>query len=436
MEGWLQRRLAKAGPISFIAVAGLAGYCAYFSMYAFRKPFTAATFDVVPGWHFLLDYKIALVIAQAVGYAASKLIGVKVISEIEPRRRGWAILGLIGAGWLALIAFAVVPAPWNVAFLFLNGLPLGMIWGLVFGYMEGRRTSEVLGAILCASFILSSGVVKSVGAWMLNSVHVTDFWMPAATGAVFFPLLFLSVWVLSQLPPPDPEDEAERVKRAPMTSQERGAFLRLYAPGVIMLVVAYVLLTAFRDFRDNFAAEVWTALGYGKEAGIFSASELPVAVISLVALGAIMAVRDNLRALMVIHAIVFAGFVLLGLSTLAFQAHLLPAIPWMILAGAGLYMAYTPFNAMLFDRLIAYSGRVATAGYLIYVADASGYVGSVALLLWRNFGGFKMDWLQFFTLSAYGTSVVGAVLTAFAAIYFRTRAQRGQAASLTPRTAS
>ena len=436
MEGWLQRRLAKAGPISFIAVAGLAGYCAYFSMYAFRKPFTAATFDVVPGWHFLLDYKIALVIAQAIGYAASKLIGVKVISEIEPRRRGWAILGLIGAGWLALVAFALVPAPWNVAFLFLNGLPLGMIWGLVFGYMEGRRTSEVLGAILCASFILSSGVVKSVGAWMLNSLHVTDFWMPAATGAVFFPLLFLSVWVLSQLPPPDPEDEAERVKRAPMTSQERGAFLRLYAPGVIMLVVAYVLLTAFRDFRDNFAAEVWTALGYGKEAGIFSASELPVAVISLVALGAIMAVRDNLRALMVIHAIVFAGFVLLGLSTLAFQAHLLPAIPWMILAGAGLYMAYTPFNAMLFDRLIAYSGRVATAGYLIYVADASGYVGSVALLLWRNFGGFKMDWLQFFTLSAYGTSVVGAVLTAFAAIYFRTRAQRGQTASLTPRTAS
>jgi len=436
MEGWLQRRLAKAGPISFIAVAGLAGYCAYFSMYAFRKPFTAATFDVVPGWHFLLDYKIALVIAQAIGYAASKLIGVKVISEIEPRRRGWAILGLIGAGWLALVAFALVPAPWNVAFLFLNGLPLGMIWGLVFGYMEGRRTSEVLGAILCASFILSSGVVKSVGAWMLNSLHVTDFWMPAATGAVFFPLLFLSVWVLSQLPPPDPEDEAERVKRAPMTSQERGAFLRLYAPGVIMLVVAYVLLTAFRDFRDNFAAEVWTALGYGKEAGIFSASELPVAVISLVALGAIMAVRDNLRALMVIHAIVFAGFALLGLSTLAFQAHLLPAIPWMILAGAGLYMAYTPFNAMLFDRLIAYSGRVATAGYLIYVADASGYVGSVALLLWRNFGGFKMDWLQFFTLSAYGTSVVGAVLTAFAAIYFRTRAQRGQTASLTPRTAS
>jgi len=104
----------------------------------------------------------------------------------------------------------------------------------------------------------------------------------------------------------------------------------------------------------------------------------------------------------------------------------------MILAGAGLYMAYTPFNAMLFDRLIAFSGRVATAGFLIYVADAAGYAGSVGLLLWRNFGGFKLDWLQFFTLAAYGTSVVGAVLTAMAAVYFRGRASASASSPIAP----
>jgi hypothetical protein len=418
MGDWLRRGLARANPIVFVAVAGIAGYCAYFSMYAFRKPFSAATFDVVPGWHFLLDYKIALVLAQAAGYALSKMIGVKVISEIEPARRGAAILGLIGTSWLALVAFALVPAPWNVAALFFNGLPLGMIWGLVFGYMEGRRVSEILGAILCASFILSSGVVKSVGAWLLHGVHITPFWMPAAVGALFAPLLLISVWVLGQLPPPDAEDEAERVKRAPMDAKERAAFLRAYWPGMLMLVAAYVLLTAFRDFRDNFAAEIWTALGYGKEAGMFTASELPVAAISLVALGALMVVRDNLRALMWIHGLVVAGFVLLGVCTWAFQAHLLSPLAWMIAAGAGLYLAYTPFNAMLFDRLIAYSGRIATAGFLIYVADASGYVGSAALLVWRNFGAVQMNWLQFFILSAYATSAVGAVLSAMAGVYF------------------
>jgi hypothetical protein len=413
--------LARANPALFTIFAGLAGFCAYFAMYAFRKPFSAATFDAVPGWNVLLDYKIALVLAQVAGYALSKMIGVKVISEIDPAQRGRAILGLIGLSWLALVAFAVVPAPWNVAALFLNGLPLGMIWGLVFGYMEGRRVSEVLGAILCASFIVSSGVVKSVGAWLMHTAHVDRFWMPAATGALFMPLLLLSVWALSQLPPPSPADEAERVRRAPMDADQRAAFLAVYGPGIALLVLSYILLTALRDFRDNFAAEIWTALGYGGQSAMFTQSELPVAAVALAALAAVMAVRDNRRALLVIHGVVAAGFLILGGSTLAFQAHMLSPLAWMILTGAGLYMAYTPFNAMLFDRLIAFSGRVATAGFLIYIADASGYLGSVALLLWRNFGVVDLNWLQFFVLSIYATSIAGIVCVVLAAVYFQRR---------------
>jgi hypothetical protein len=415
----LRQGLARANPALFTIFAGLAGFCAYFAMYAFRKPFSAATFDAVPGWNILLDYKIALVLAQVAGYALSKMIGVKVISEIDPARRGRAILGLIGLSWFALVAFAVIPAPWNVAALFLNGLPLGMIWGLVFGYMEGRRVSEVLGAILCASFIVSSGVVKSVGAWLMQTAHVDRFWMPAATGALFMPLLLVSVWALSQLPPPSPADEAERVRRAPMDAGQRAAFLAVYGPGVALLVLSYILLTALRDFRDNFAAEIWTALGYGGQSAMFTQSELPVAAVALAALAAVMAVRDNRRALLVIHGVVAAGFLILGGSTLAFQAHMLSPLAWMVLTGAGLYMAYTPFNAMLFDRLIAFSGRVATAGFLIYVADASGYLGSVALLLWRNFGVVDLNWLQFFVLSIYATSLAGIVCVALAAAYFQ-----------------
>ena len=117
--------------------------------------------------------------------------------------------------------------------LFLNGLPLGMIWGLLFGYMEGRRVSEALGAILCASFILSSGVVKSVGAFLLLRFHFSPFGMPAATGAVFTPLLLVSVWLLAQMPPPSAADEAERVKRAPMHGSDRAAFLKAYLPGLV-----------------------------------------------------------------------------------------------------------------------------------------------------------------------------------------------------------
>jgi len=410
--------LAQANPVVFVLFAGLAGFCAYFSMYAFRKPFTAATFDVVPGWDFALDYKIALVIAQVAGYALSKLIGVKVIAEMRAERRALAIVLLIGASWLALVLFAVTPAPWNVAALFLNGLPLGLIWGLVFGFMEGRRTSEVLGAILCASFILSSGVVKSVGKALMEHQHVSPFWMPAAVGEVFMPLLAVSVLALAALPPPSPADEAERVARRPMMAGERAAFLARHWPVLALLIAAYVLLTAFRDLRDNFAAEIWRALGYGDAASVFTASEGPVAVLSLVAMGVLIAVKNNGRALLLMHGVILAGFALLGLSTLAFQHGLMSPIAWMIAGGAGLYLAYTPFNAMLFDRMVAYSGTVATAGFLIYLADATGYLGSVALLLFKNFAVVDLPWLPFFTGAAYATSLAGLVLVGGSALLF------------------
>ncbi len=393
-------------------------------MYSFRKPFAAATFDHVPGWHLALDYKIALIIAQVVGYTMSKFIGVKVISEIKPQHRALAILGLIAVSWLALVAFAVIPAPWNLACLLANGLPLGMIWGLVYGFMEGRRVSEALASILCASFILSSGAVKSVAIWLMQDWRVSEFWMPATTGALFIPLLLASVWVLSQLPPPDARDEAERVRRAPMSGAQRTAFLKDHAPGLVAIIFAYMLLTAFRDYRDNFATEIWTALGFGGEAWLFSASEVPVAAIVLLGMAAVIAVKDNHLALTVILGMVGAGFALIGLSTLAFQAHLIAPLVWMVLAGSGLYIAYNPINAVLFDRMVAASGTVANAGFLIYVADSCGYGGSVLLLLWRNFGRPSLNWLQFFVLSAYATSLIGMFATTAAALYFYRRSTR------------
>ncbi len=420
-ERGLKAALSRAHPALFCLYAGLAGFSTYFAMFAFRKPFTAASFGDVTGWDLVLDYKIALVLAQVAGYALSKMAGIKVIAEVAPARRAGLIVGLIATSWLALVGFALIPAPWNVVTLFLNGLPLGMIWGLVFGYMEGRRVSEVLGAMLCASFILASGVVKSVGSLLMENLDVDRFWMPAATGAIFMPLLLIGVLGLSQLPPPSPEDEAERVKRGPMTRAERNAFVGLYGPGIALLVLSYVLLSAFRDFRDNFAAEIWKGLGFDHPAALFTASELPVAAIALVALGAIILVKDNRRALLVIHGLVGMGFALVGAATLAFQAGLIAPLTWMIATGAGVYVAYTPFNAMLFDRLVAYSGRIATAGFLIYIADASGYVGSVALLLWKNFGVVNMNWVQFFTLSAYATSLIGMGAVAAAGIYFARR---------------
>ena len=190
-------RLRNDSPLAFALFASLAGFATYFSMYAFRKPFAAASYGSVEGWHYALDFKIAIVIAQALGYATSKFIG------IRSDRRDEAHLPRTGHSWVdwQLVDCAAWHSPRRRRCsrcppCMLNGLCLGLIWGLVFSYMEGRRISEVLGAVLCASFIVSSGAVKSAGLLLIQIVHVPVFWMPAATGLLFVPLLALGVWGL------------------------------------------------------------------------------------------------------------------------------------------------------------------------------------------------------------------------------------------------
>ena len=406
-----------------LLLGGLAAFSAYFAMYAFRKPLTVATYEDVGLMPFGLDYKSALVIMQVIGYALSKLIGIRIIAAFGRTGRATAIATLIGISWLALVAFAVVP-PWlGLVCVFFNGLPLGMIWGLVFSYVEGRRTSELLGAMLCASFIVSSGLVKSAGSLMLHA-GVSERWMPAITGLPFMPILLISLWFLERLPPPSPQDEAERTRREPMHKPERAAFLRDHGLPVALLVAGYVVLTAMRDFRDNFMPEIWAALGQGGSSAVFSQTETPVAVIALAGLAALMLVKNNMRAMLAMHGLIVLGGAMLGLGTLAFQAGWLAPMPWMILTGAGLYLAYTPFNAMLFDRMIAAFGKAGNAGFLIYIADASGYAGSVALLIWRSLFAPGHNWLPVFISCAYLAAVLIIGFTLCSMVYFL-RSARG-----------
>lgn len=402
--------------------AGVAAFGAYFCMYAFRKPFTVTSYEgaaSIGG----LDFKVALVIAQVLGYALSKFIGIKVISELHPGRRALLFVALILWAEAALIGFGLVGDHWSaLLFLFLNGLPLGMIWGIVFSYLEGRRTTEILSAMLCVSFIVSSGAVKSAGAWIIQSdwleLSVTQpgqemFWMPAMTGALFFlPLLGFIYW-LNRLPPPTTEDVAARSQRLPMNRAARRQHLRRLGPGLIGIVLYYVLITAFRDVRDNFALELWAALGYGNTPAVFTLAELPIALLTLATLFIGHFIKTNDRALRYYHALIVISTLLILFATLAFSEGWLQGAYWMVLVGLGLYLGYVPLNAIYFDRLIGAFREVATAGFLIYVADASGYAGSVGVLLFKNLGGLEVSWLDFFVALAYVAGGFGLLLATF-----------------------
>lgn len=406
--------------------AAVSSFGVYFCMFAFRKPFTAAGFNDL---YFLnVDYKIWLVSAQVIGYMVSKFYGIKFISQMHGPRRAGTIVWLILFAWLALLLFAVTPVPYNIVFLFLNGFPLGMIWGLVFSYLEGRRYTEFSGAVLSVSFIFSSGVVKSVGKWLLLDWHTDEFWMPFISGALFVAPMILFTFLLNHLPPPSAADVAMRAERKAMTKKERRAFVAAFLPGLVMIVFTYMLVTVLRDFRDNFANELFTELGFGNDASVFTKTEVPVSLIVLFCMALLVLEKNNFRAFVINHVLIFLGFLVTLAATLLFMHQALPALYWMVMVGTGLYLSYVPFNCLYFERMIATYRISANVGFVIYISDSFAYLGSVLVLFGKQLTGQATSWIYFFEQAIIIICIIGMCSTVIALWYFYKK-HRSHAAS-------
>jgi hypothetical protein len=402
-------------------MAAVSAFGAYTSMYAFRKAFAAGTY---PGQQYLhVDYKVWLVIAQIVGYTLSKFYGIRFIAEVKGAKRGLTILMLVGISWLALLGFALVPAPYNIVFLFINGFPLGLIWGLVFGYLEGRRSTEFMAAVLSISLIFGSGFVKTIGQTLIHVYHVSEYNMPFFTGALFAIPLVLFVFMLELMPAQTPEDKLLRAERAPMNGQERKYFIIRFLPGIILTLIIYVLLTIMRDVRDNFEVEIWNSLGI-KDRGIYTKIDTQISVFVLVAMSLLILVRKNLRAFSIIHLFIIGGCVLVGASTLLFSLKLIGPVTWMTCAGLGLYLGYVPYNAIFFERMIATFHYKSNVGFVMYVADSMGYLGSVSVLLVKEFARPNISWGEFFKEGVMIVALVGGLCGILSLIYFLQSARR------------
>ncbi len=405
----------RGSPIQVGIYAAVAAFLTYTMIFGFRKSFTVCTFDGMTVG--TLSYKTVLVLSQMMGYLMAKFYGIKFISELKRFGRNKIILLLVGIAWMAWLCFALIPAPYNIIFLFINGFPLGMLWGVVFSYVEGRRSTDFIGAALAVSFIFSSGFVKSVGGWLIQ-LGVTEFWVPFCTGLVFALPLLLFIYLMERIPAPDAEDEAARMNRTPMSAEQRKAFVRSFLPGIIACIFIYGFATIFRDIRDNFSADMWKEMGYLNQPAIFSKTETPITLVILVLIGSMVIIKNSFKALMIAHLFIAIGFIIAGVSTYLFTQGMVAPIWWMTLVGLGLYMVYIPFNSVFFERMIAAFRFTGNVGFLIYLADSFGYLGSVSVLLSKEIFKVQLNWVQFFSNSVMILSVVGVAITVYAAWYF------------------
>ena len=203
-----------------------------------------------------------------------------------------------------------------------------------------------------------------------------------------------------------------------MLKAERKKFFRDFRYGLVLLVILYVFLTIFRDIRDNFAADIWRELGFGNQPSVFTATEIPITIVVLVLIGSMILIRNNRNALVITHIIIIAGFFLAGISSFMFINHFLSPFMWMTLVGLGLYMGYIPFNCILFERLIATFKNAGNVGFLIYVSDSFGYLGSVGVIISKSVFSNKLPWATVYSNGVMYLSVIGVAGTLLALRYF------------------
>jgi len=382
----------------FVLWAGGTALLSYSLVYVLRKPFTAAEFDglQVAG----MDYKIVVSIIQLIGYVCAKMLGIKYISELKPEGRLKFIVGSAALSEVSLVAFGLLPAPYNIFALFFNGLSLGCMWGVIFSFLEGRRTTDILASIMGVSMALSSGVAKSLGLYALNDLGVSEFWMPALVGAVAFPLLCFMGWMMTKFPAPTAADIAARTKRVTLDGRQRWQLFVKFMPLLIMLFGANLLLTVQRDIKEDFIVCIIDVSQVSSWAFAHLDSIATLVLLGVFAL--LSAVGNHLRALCLIF-IMSA----IGMGTIAFlgaEAGSLnmPVTAWLFLQTLCIDIAYLSFQTIFFERFIACFKVQGNVGFFIITIDFIGYLGTLCLLLFKEFQAPHIDWTSFYNgMSVY-----------------------------------
>ncbi|MFD2526790.1 DUF5690 family protein [Flavihumibacter stibioxidans] len=406
----------KRANAGLVLLAAFAAFTTYFCMYGFRKSISAATFDGV--LVFGISLKSALVIAQVLGYMTSKFIGIKFISEINKAHRARYILLLIGGAHLSLLLMALVPLPFNVFFLFTNGMCLGLIWGLVFSFIEGRKYTDLIALILSINFIFSSGAVKSIGRITIESWNVPELYMPFVTGCLFLPLLFLSVYLLKKIPPPQTAETLQRGERPSLNKPQRMALVRQFLPGLTAVILINLLLTVLRDIKDNYSVEIIRAIQPDASPAIFTRMETIASVVVILMLLGLSNMRDHFASIKRQHLVVGLGFFTILACSIALLNHKGNAITLLISYTIGLYISYNTLQCLFFERFIAAYKVRGNIGFFFYLMDSVGYLGSCFLILNKELFNTNTEWLPYFIRVSLLFGLAGMIAAVFSWRYF------------------
>jgi hypothetical protein len=160
---------------------------------------------------------------------------------------------------------------------------------------------------------------------------------------------------------------------------------------------------------------------------VFTSTETIVAFGVMLTMAALNVIKDNRRGFTAAVWVMGIGMVVLGGGTLAFRAGTISGVAWMVMTGLGSYLAYVPFNTILFERLMAYTRFSGTAVFAIYLADAAGYTGSILLQVGKDLWAGNMGRQAFFEEVTIWVAIGGFLVCLMTPRAFGDNASRTQA---------
>lgn len=403
--------------ILFILWAGGAALLSYSLVYALRKPYTVASFD---GYEvFNMNYKVVVTITQIAGYVLSKFLGIKLISELKQEGRFKFIALSVIVAELSLIFFGLLPAPYNIVAMFINGLSLGCMWGVIFSFLEGRRQTDILASLLGVSIVVSSGMAKSLGMFVMNTFQVSEFWMPALIGAVALPVLLLLGYALNRLPQPTPDDIACKTKRETLNREQRWSLYCRFMPFLTLIFIANILLVVLRDIKEDFLVNIIDVSQHSS--WLFAKVDSVVTIIILIVFALMTYVRDNLKALSLLLGLILTCMIVMSVVSFGYRQIQLSTVTWLFIQSLCLYLAYLAFQTIFFDRFIACFKIRGNVGFFIALNDFLGYTGTVFVLVYKELFTPGLDWGYFYNMMAGYVGIVCCVVFIYSLFYLHQR---------------
>jgi len=389
---------------------GFICFAIYTCMYAIRKPFTAFILEEELGG---INLKIWLVLFQLAGYLMSKFFGISFIGNLNRENRILYLhLCLITASLPLFILNFTPTYLWPVLFL-INGFPLGLVWGIVFSYAEGRNFTELIGSILACTFIFSSGIVKFLAINLQNSLNINMELTLSLMALGANVVAFLLALLLKRTPPPDIEDETRNVKRTSLNKIERKKVFLANASIIIPAILMYCIFTVLRDIRDNFTAEIL------QSDNLYSANNIAyfetiLALLLILTIPFLTVVKKHYKAINLIFIVCLLGSLLNIMATVLYNMEVFSGTTLFLCSGLGLYCGYILINISLMDRIIGFTKTNSNAGFLMYIADSAGYIASFGAMLFFIFGkSANLDWHHNFT----NLLIISGLATAIISIY-------------------